>query len=299
MGKRSRLRASRGQEHTGNVSSGDIPKPVLRGAELIIAEASKKGRMEISLPAGSYRQRDQFDLHGHAVETGSIGSASPRMSDEQTRQLFSLAASLASKGRYDTQSFDPKRETFNPVSVETREHDVDGYLVYLPSRAARYSETGNSFSPHSFTTGVPILSPGEPSVSFVASDSSVRPADRAMSTATEIMQNRCIVEAVTFGKGKRFTDTAVVNAFQETFANGIGNLAGAVALGWTYEHYEDFLDMYEQTSRLWSGTTKGAFGRSSQFIAPHLMFGQETYDQLADGQIPVELDLIPRQPIHT
>jgi hypothetical protein len=294
MAKRDRHGTSRNAEARGGVARA-VPTPVLRGAQLVLAEARKTGHMQLKLPDSGYRHLDQFDVNGNRIETGSVGSTRP-VRRERVQQLFKFAALFAAGGGLETQSFDPKSEGFKPVTVKTREHNVDGYLIYMPRGMAQYTKQGTSFSPNSFTTGVPILSEGEPSISFVTSDDTVRPAERAMSTATGIMQNRYIVEGVTFGRGKAHTDTLAVNPFQEAIANGVGNASGAIILGWTYEKYLDYLHTYERSTPLWGGSTKGML-RTTQFIAPHLMLGEATYDQLAAGELPTDPQLIPRQPI--
>jgi hypothetical protein len=295
MGKRNRHKASRTGE-SGSLPSQAVPDAVLHGAELIVAEAKKTGEMKLALPAAGYRHADQFDIAGNKIEIGLIGSAR-QVDRERVRQVFKFASAFAARGRWETQSFDPKNGQFKPATVRTREQDVDGYLIYIPRGMARAKQGNRDIVTPSFTTGMPILSEGEPLVSFVTSDATVRPAARTISAATESVQNRCLVEGVTFGRGKTHTDTSTIHSFQENLANGIGSAAGAIMLGWTYGQYEDFLDTYDRSTPLWGGSIKGALGRRTPFIAPHLMLGQATYDQLADGELPSEPVIVPRQPV--
>ena len=291
MGKRNRQAGER-----GNLPGQAVPDAVSHAAELIVTEAKKTGDMKLTLPPADYRHLDQFDVAGNKIEIGLIGSAR-QVDRERVQQVFRFASSFASRGRLETQSFDPKNGQFKPATVQTREHGVDGYLIYIPKGMAQAKQGGRNLGAPSFTTGTSILSEGEPSVSFVTSDATVRPADRTMSAATASMQNRCIVEGVTFGHGKTHTDTSTINPFQENLSNGIGNAVGAIMLGWTYGKYEDFLDMYASSTPSWGGTIKGILGRSTPFIAPHLRLGEATYDQLSDGELPLEPVIVPMQPV--
>lgn len=128
----------------------------------------------------------------------------------------------------------------------------------------------------------------------------MRPADKAIAAATEIMQNRCIVGSCTLDNGRVFNERQGVLAYQESLANGIGNMLGAVALGWTYQRYDEYLNVVYDRTPLYATQLEGAFKSSIELIAPHVMFNQDTYTQIADGEMPSQMpDIIPRKPFRT
>ncbi len=260
---------------------------------------SKNGSMQFKLDADSpYTQLDAFDINGHKIEVGSIGASPRTINNEWAQRLFRFASSVGAAGSHSMNMFNGKTHEMSDVTVHTVEHAVDGNLVYVPSGMALYKRHDVKFNASSFSTGKELLEPGGDScVSFVTADATIRPADRTMSVATEIMQNRCMVTSVETSKGKRLDYRDATGPYQETLANGVGNMAGAAILGWTYSKYEEFLQMYERTTHLWGGTLKGVLGRSSEFIAPHIIFDASAYEQFIEGDLPTTLQPIARQPI--
>lgn len=295
MGKKSRLKAVR-REEWSKTEPRELPHAIVRGAEQVRAEASKSGELLINLQSGAYRETDSFFLEKRHITVGSLGTSTKPLRQEKIRYLFELATSIAAQGEISTNSFNPKTHKLEPVLAKVAIHDVDGFLVNIPVGAAQLKRDDNSLFTSSFTTGLPILGRGDPSISFVTTGPTIRPADCAMNTATEVIQNRCIVESVVFNDGKERSYADAIHPFQENLANGIGNMAGAAMLGWRYSQYLEFLKVYDH-SNLWAGTIRGLLGKEAQFIAPHIMFNEEAYDQVAAQEIPALVIPLARQPI--
>ena len=287
-------------ECTPLVGNDEVPPAIVRCAGLLIAEASKFGAMKIDLARGKYRTINEFTVNGHRVETGLVGSSYPVLNERHTKLFFQFASFLANQGEYVTQRFERNKGKLAPINLNTHEHNRNAYLVYLAKGAAQYSRAKGTFAPSSFTTGEHILSSDDPSVSFVTSDRVQRTAESVMAAATEIVQNRCIVDRLTLNNGRSSSDHLVTETYQEALANSAGNMLGAIALGWPYRRYENYLaNVYDRHATYWVAEMRGRLGINSvEIFAPHLMFGQETYDQLAANELPSAApELIARQPI--
>jgi len=276
----------------------EIPEAVLHGRSLIEAEAAKKNSMHIDVN-GQYRQIDEFEVNGHRIEIGAIGKGYAAINERYTKLFFAFASFMARQGEYATHRFDKQQNTLLPVSLDMHEHDKNAYLVYIPKDAAKIAVNGAISHPIGFTTGEQLLAVDDCAVSFVASSRSQRTSETVMATATEITQNRLIVGRIKLNKGWKSEDRDVTGTFQEAVANGAGNMLGAIALGYSYRRYEEYLqDIYDHTPN-WASSMKGRFGlRSIEVFAPHIMFDRQVYDQLADGEMPTSAPVLrARQPI--
>ena len=254
------------------------------------ATRTSGGDLILGFSAANYRTIDTFESAGSQVQTGSLDGAEAALSDARVRQLASVAVWLAASGTLAMSRIAYDTAHFFPVEVAVELRTNPGYLSYLPEDNVRLTRKDNRFA-SAFTTGTLITSPKQAAVSFVG----VSPDDfltNKQAAATEIIQNRLAVTGVTLDTGQSLRKPHATEPYQETIANGLGNMIGLIEMGQTYKDYRKYVrEVITPDLPLFGNETEGIY-----LIAPHTVFPKNVYEQLADGAVP---DTMPRLlPVH-
>ncbi len=260
------------------------PFEVIKAHKIITQVAKRGGQPPSKLPKRAYRPVQHFAIDEHQVRIGSVEAVKPSLGPETTERFFALAARLGHLGMLPMQRFHINTETYHPVQVGIVAPAHDSHLVYgLDSKFAAGMKNGSGGS--AYTTGRPLLRPGDTSVSFVGIPASGPSLESRMAAGTEILQNRMHVVSVS-NEDRHDEEAFICEPFQESLANGIGNMLGHVAAGATYRDYTGYVR--STLSQL------GVFGHDlpgvGTVVAPLLIGRKGLYEQIADGEVPALAD---------
>jgi len=255
-----------------------VPSAISTARRLFHEAARAKGHaLTLRFGKNSYRPIDEIS----GTETqpglafGSLDGAKASLSDEQRRQVVEISGWLASLGKLTMRRFDLASESFAPVEVEMQAAPLPGLLAYLPQQNLRRKDTTNAF-----TTAAWLAHKCGAFVSFVGYTDE-EPVYDACATAVEIVQNRLQVAAVTTDDGRRYTSDKMTHPYQEVVANSIGEMCGMVAAGLDFKSYN-------QTMRSIAPIMFRADSDHISLLAPQHIFAKDTYEQIANGDIPTE-----------
>ena len=117
--------------------------------------------------------------------------------------------------------------------------------------------------------------------------------------ATEIAQNRLAVKAVKFGSGKTHDSWHAYEPYQESIANGLGNMLGSIAIGSNYRQYDSYIHGVYRQQPMWGNDLHRTLLSSGfRLISTHIMFNQQTYEQIADDEISLAVpEIVPVIPL--
>jgi len=269
------------------VARRELPVPAEITRAVAVIQQTRAGELLIELAENGYRKLDEFTIADHRIESGSVSNARSRLHSRQLQQFFAFASYLGSTGSLQTHRLERSTRSLQPITVMMHARQADGFMVHLPKKSLEGSQLPeNMLANAAFTTGERLIGPAKPAVSFVVSDPSQRANERTMATATEIAQNRTIVDGVEVGN-KMYVDEVATAPFQESLANGVGNMLGAIALRWPYSQYVEYLQTTYSQIPMHANTVPGRFGlRGIELIAPHIAFDVTTYQQIAQGELP-------------
>lgn len=264
-------------------------------AHRVIAQTIRKhgGQPPAKLPKRGYRPVARFDINQTAVQVGSVHDAIPALGVETTKRFFAVAAHLGHTGVAAMQRFHVPSETLHTVEVGFTAPQRDSMLVYgLADDFA--SRRGNGVGASAYTTGEPLLKPGDTTVSFVGIPTSGPKLESRMAAATEIVQNRMHIVSVDNGD---YLDTAPAHTepFQESIANGMGDVLGHIAAGATWREYKGYVQGMLNHRTLFGHDLPDGSG---MVAAPHLLARKPLYEQLADGELPgiQDFQFVPMMP---
>lgn len=276
----------------------DIPEDILASAERFRARAGNQTTLD--LKPKTYRERQSLSVAGSIVRIATLGDAKPTFNAKQHELFFAVASLFGRTARIQTHRFDLNDNRLKPLEVCTKAVDKEGYLLYVPARSILYSSKDGQMSAKAFThPGVQWAE--EKVVSFVTSDRNEVHNERAFMAATEIAQNRLAVKAVKPESGKVHDTWQAYEPYQESIANGLGNMLGSVAIGSNYRQYESYIHGVYRQRPMWGNTLPRTLLSSGfRLVSPHIMFNQQTYEQVADGEIPLIVpEIIPVNPMPT
>lgn len=275
-----------------DIPAQNVPQEVLDGRRRIQKAVRRIGSdLTLHFSADSYRPIDSFDSAGSRTHIGSLDGAEAALDESRARQLTLVAEWLAASGTLLMSRITHDTARFFPVEVAVELRANPGYISYIPEENVLLTRKNNQ-SASAFTTGTLITRQDQAAVSFVG----VSPDDfliNKQAAGTEIIQNRLAVTAVKLDSGgQNLVKPHSTEPYQETIANGIGNMIGLIDTGKTYKDYRRHIqEVITPGVPLFGNDTEGTY-----LIAPHTVFPKNIYEQLADGMVP---DAIPRLlPVH-
>lgn len=273
----------------------EIPQDILGSAQRLQARTGDQTTLE--LKAQSYREIQALSIAEQAIRIATLEGAQPSLTPEQHEHFFKVADAFGRSSPIEAHRFDTNRNSMHPVTLTTKAVDKDGYLLYLPGQAVHHVSKNGSMKGLAFTHAGVNWSE-EKIVSFVSTDRSIGRDERARMASTEIGQNRLAITGVQLEKGRLRDIWQAYEPFQESIANGVGNMLGSIAIGATYRQYNAYVNnVYTRTPMFGNTLPRTMLNPSLLLVAPHVMFDQQAYDQIADGEVPETIpELIPLTP---